>query len=53
MLIDSTDRDAMSDARLAHTHPEAYEAKMKARAEWNPIGDLINFLRRLIARKGK
>ena len=53
MYIDSADRDAISDVHLAHTNPELYEARRKAREEWNPIGDLVNFFRRLLAKKKK
>lgn len=50
MLVDSIDREQMDDAKLARIHPEAYEAKMKAKAEWNPVQDLVNFFRNLLVK---
>lgn len=51
MFVDSIDREEMSDIRLARMHPEAYEAKMKAKADCNPIRDIINFFKNLFAKK--
>ena len=51
MIVDSTDRNEIDDARLARIHPEAYEAKTKAVRNYNPIKDLINFLKKLCTKK--
>lgn len=53
MLIDQTDYEQMGDAKLARTNPEAYEAKMRAREEYNPVKSLINFFRNLLVKKTK
>lgn len=53
MFVDSIDREEMGDARLAHMHPEAYEAKMKAKTEYNPIRGIINFFKNLLAKKAR
>lgn len=53
MFVDSIDREQMDDAKLARMHPEAYDAKMKARAEWNPMRDIISFFKNLLAKKAK
>lgn len=45
MFVDSFDREQLDDAKLARIHPEAYEAKMKARAERNPMRDVADFFR--------
>lgn len=41
MFVDSFDRELLDDAKLARMHPDAHEAKMKARAEWNPMRELL------------
>lgn len=38
---------------LARTHPAAYEAKMNMRKEYNPIKDLIDSFKKLLAKKTK
>ena len=53
MFVDSFDREQLDDAKLARMHPEAYEVKMKARAEWNPMRDVADFFRWLFVRKAK
>lgn len=53
MFVGSIDRGEMDDAKLARMHPEAYEAKRKARLEQNPIADLINFFKNLLGKKVK
>ena len=50
MLVDSVDRDQMDNAKLARMHPEAYECKMKARMEYDPVKDLINLFKNLLAK---
>ena len=51
MYIDMMQREDDSDAKLARICPEAYEAKIKAGLESNPLGDLIRFLKELIIKK--
>lgn len=45
----------LEDAKLARMSPEAYEAKMQARREYNPFVDpfkeLLAFARKLFAKK--
>lgn len=51
MLVDSVDREQMDDAKLARIHPEAFEAKVGARTEYNPLLDLIQFFKNLFFKK--
>lgn len=53
MFVDSFDRELLDDAKLARMHPEAYEAKMKAKAEWDPARDIISFFKNLLAKRAK
>lgn len=50
MFVDSIDREQMDNAKLACMYPEAFEAKMRARAEYDPIKDLINLFKKLLVR---
>lgn len=53
MFINSSDREILDDAKLARMHPEAYEAKVKAKAEWSPMRDIINFFKPIFVKKAK
>jgi len=51
MIVDSADRREIDDASLARIHPEAYEAKRKAMWGYNPIKDLMDFLKKLCTKR--
>ncbi len=53
MFAGGFDREDYDNAKLARMHPEAYEAKMRALENYDPLGDFIAFLKRIFSRKKK
>jgi hypothetical protein len=53
MFAHPGEAEELKDARLACTHPEAYEAKMKAREDGGLIKDFVGLLKSLFAKKAK
>lgn len=53
MFVHPGEAEGIRDVRLARHYPQIHEVKVKAKEEYNPMKDLINFFEKLFAKKAE